>query len=134
MRSATAPGEREEQQREGGADGEGHRQRTVSRPRTGRAGDDDRGEHRSGARHVQHAERKSQPETASLCSFELRNAAEGLFEHLLEPREDQPEADDGQRDESGPADGVLRQMQQRQRDVPTRVTRVKLSTRPAITR
>ena len=60
-----------------------------------RAGDDDGGEHRSRARHVQHPERKAEPETASaLAHLKLRNTAERLLQNPLETGEDQPEADE----------------------------------------
>ena len=106
-------GQREEQQRKGGADGERDRQRDgVEADGSRRTGDHDRGENRSGAGHIQHTQCESQPETASaLAHLKLGNAAEGLLQNLLESGEDQPEADDGQSDEPGPPDRVLRQMQ-----------------------
>ena len=109
-------GQREEQQREGGADRERDRQRDgVQADGARRACDHDRGKNRSGAGHIQHTQCQPQAETASaLAHLKLWNAAERLFQDLLEAGEDQAEADGGQRDESGPPDRVLRKMQQRQ--------------------
>ncbi len=106
-------GQREEQQRKRGADGERDRQRHgVEADGARRTGDDDRGEHRPAHGHIQHTECESQPETASaLAHLKLGNAAERLLQNLLESGEDQPEADDGQCDEAGPPDRVLRKMQ-----------------------
>ena len=110
------PGQREEQQRQRGAHREGQRQRDGVEPDgSGCARDDDGGQHRARTRHVQHAQRQAETETA-LPGTELllREPGERLLQQRLELREDQSEADGHQRDERHPADRVLGQMQQRQ--------------------
>ena len=58
-------GQREEQQRQRGAEGERQRQRDRTEPDgAGGTRDDDGGQNRPGARHVQHAKGQPEPETA----------------------------------------------------------------------
>ena len=108
--------QREEQQRQGGADRERQRQRDGVQPDgAGGAGDDDGGQNRSGARHIQHTQGQAEAESAlTLAHLELWNAGEGLLQDLLEPGKDEAKTDSGQRDQSGPPDRVLRKVQQRQ--------------------
>ena len=103
----------EEQQRQGGANGEGQRQRHRVQPdRAGGSCDDDRCQNRTRARHVQDAERKAEAETvAAAAELLLRKLGERLLEHGFEPREDQSEPDRHQRDQCHPAHGVLGQVQ-----------------------
>ena len=110
------PGQREEQQRQGRAGGEGQRQRHRVEPDgSGGARDDDGGQHRACARDVQHAERQPEAETACpRAELLLRKPRERLLEECLELREDQPDADGQQCDERHPADRVLGQVQQGQ--------------------
>ena len=109
-------GEGKDQQRQGGTDRERQRQRHGGQPDgSGGARDDDGGQHRARARHVQHAERQTQAESASAgTELLLRKLRERLLQQCLELREDESEADGNQRDERDPADRVLRQVQQRQ--------------------
>ena len=85
--------EREEQQRQGGANRERQRQRDRAQPDgAGGACDDDRGEHWSRARHVEHAEREAESETvAAAAELLLRKLGERLLEQRFEAREDQAE-------------------------------------------
>ena len=77
--------------------------------------DDDGRQHRSRTRHIEHAQRKPESETATAgAELLLRKLGERLLQDRLEFREDQPDADRHQRDQREPSDGVLRQVQQRQ--------------------
>ena len=106
----------EEQQRQRRADRERQRQRYRRQPdRARRPGDHDRRQHRPRARHIEHAQREAQPETAVAgAELLLRQPGERLLQQCLELREDQADPDRHQRHECHPADGVLRQAQQRQ--------------------
>ena len=108
-------GQREEQQRQGGTDRERQRQRDgVQSDRAGGAGDDDGGQNRSGARHIEHTQGQAEAESAlTLANLKLWNAGEGLFQDLLEPGKDEAKTDGGQRDQARPPDRVLRKVQQR---------------------
>ena len=107
-------GQREEQQRQGGADRERHRQRDRAQPDgAGGASDDDGRQNRPGTRHIQHAQGQTKAESAlPLAHLKLWNAGERLFQDLLEAGKDEAKADSGQRDQPGPPDRVLRKMQQ----------------------
>jgi len=114
------PGEGEDQQRYRGPDRERHGQRnSVDADGSGCAGHHDGGQHRPGAGHEQHPQGKAEAESApALTGVELRNAGERLFEDLLELRKDQPDTDEGQRDDACPPERVLWQMQKRQQRRP----------------
>ena len=109
------PGEREDEQRQGGADGERHGEHDrLDADAPGRAGDGDRGEHRSGARHVDGAEREAEREPAALgAHVPPRDPRERLLEELLEARHDEADADEHEHDDARPAQHVLRQPEQR---------------------
>ena len=84
-------GQREEQQRQGGADRERDRQRDGAQPDgSGGAGDHDGRQNRPGARHIQHTQGQSQAETAlALAHLKLWNAGERLLQDLLDAGKDQ---------------------------------------------
>ncbi|CAG7417027.1 hypothetical protein PICSAR39_03118 [Mycobacterium avium subsp. paratuberculosis] len=109
-------GQREGQQRQRVSGGErrGQHQRAGA-DRGGAAGHHDRGKHRSGARHVQRAQRQAQAET--VCAgptLALRQVGERSLDQLLQRREDQSQPDDGQHHQGGPPDRILGQVQRRQ--------------------
>ena len=80
-----------------------------------RPGNGDRSEHRPGAGDVNRTERQAQEETAALTvHLTLRDATERLLQHRLEPRDDQPDPEQQQDREPGPADDVIRDVQRLQ--------------------
>ena len=96
---------------------------------------DDRREHRAGARNVQHAQRQAETETVgALHDALLRNTRERLFQQLFEAREDQA------RPIATSATSATQRMASCGRcskdssAEPSRVTKLKLNTNPAITR
>ena len=110
---------------------------TMGRPMLrGGPGHDYRGQHRAGARNVQHTQCQTETETIGLLHDPLlRNTGERLFQHLFDTREDQAETDRDQRDQCRPSE--WRPVEGAASDSsaePSRVTRLKLNTNPAITR
>ena len=103
--------------------------------RTGCAREDDGDQHRPCTRHIQHAQCQAQSETtAARAELLLRQPGERLFQQGLETGEDQPEANCDHCDQRQPPDGILRQVQRDSNADAAKVTVLKLSTRPAITR
>ena len=103
-----AAGEREEQQRDRDADRERDREQDrVDADAPGRSGDDDRGEHRPGARHEDGAEREPDAVAAPLVRHlgAPGEPLERLLEQLLEARHEQADADQHEHGDARPSGG-----------------------------
>ncbi len=106
--------QREHEQWEGSADRERRREQDGFDPDLpGGPSNGDRGEHRTSAGNVDSAEGEPEYEAAAVGGDRaLRDPGEGLLEQVLHLRHDEPDADDDEHHEAGPAESILREMQE----------------------
>ena len=107
--------DRDDHQRDRHANREGDGQADdVPRDLPGARGHDDRGQHRTCARHERRAQNEAEAEAPAVTRRTRRQACERALQDLHDLRNDHADTDGQQQDDARPADQRLRQVQQAQ--------------------